>query len=188
MPTIEAGSISKGMYILFRNQPNVVVKAEFYHPGKGATVNRIKYKNITTGTIVDFTHRTNERVEYIDVESTEMQFLYADGGDLVFMDPRSYEQVNVPAKLIEPFQAQLLTPDTKAYVISYDEKPLALSLPPKMKLKVVDSPNAVAGNTVGKAKKTVTLESGYQTLAPLFVKTGDTLVIDTETGNYVKRD
>lgn len=188
MPTIKAGNIAKGMYVLFKNAPCLVVKAEFYHPGKGSAVNRVKYRNVKTGSVVDFTYKSNEQVEYIDVNSKEMQFLYQDGTDLVFMDPRSYEQATVSQNLLEPFQIKLLTADVKVYLAIYDEQAIAVSLPPKVRHVVAQAPDAVAGNTVGGAKKTVITESGYEVLTPIFIKVGDTITIDSTTGNYVNRE
>lgn len=188
MPTIKAGNIAKGMYVLFKNAPCLVVKAEFYHPGKGSAVNRVKYRNVKTGSVVDFTYKSNEQVEYIEVNSKEMQFLYKDGDELVFMDPRTYEQLAAPASLLETFQLKLLTPDVKVYLAIYNEDPIAINLPPKVRHQVAQAPDAVAGNTVGGAKKTVITESGYEVLTPIFIKVGDTITIDSETGNYVNRE
>jgi elongation factor P len=186
MPTLKAGSISKGMYILFRSHPHQVLKAEFYHPGKGSAVMRLKLHNLKSGNKLDFTYKTNEQVEYLDVNSQEMQFLYEDGSDLVFMDPRSYEQVSLPGNLFKATKG-MLTPDIKVFVQFYNDQPLGVTLPPKVKLKVTTSPDAVAGNRVNAPKKTVIMETGLEVQAPIFIKEGETLVIDTATGDYVSR-
>lgn len=186
MPTVKAGNLSKGMFILFRGQPCQVTKAEFYHPGKGAAVNRLKLKNLKTGSTTDFTYKTNEQVEYLDVSSTEMQFLYDDGSEMVFMDPRSFEQVGLPVSLFTDTKGYL-TPDIKVYVQMYNGEPLDVSLPPKVTLKVVEAPDAVAGNRVNAPKKTVVMETGLEVQAPIFIKEGESLVIDTTTGEYVSR-
>lgn len=186
MSTIKAGNVSKGMFILFRNNPCEVTKAEFYHPGKGSAVNRLKLRNVKSGGTVDFTYKSNEQVEQLDVTSQEMQYLYHDPSEVVFIDPRSYEQVTLPASLFEG-KLGYLTPDIKVYVQFYEEEPLAVSLPPKVKLKVTESPDAVAGNRVNAPKKTVVMETGLEVQAPIFIKEGEILVIDTETNEYVSR-
>lgn len=186
MSTIKAGSISKGMYLLFRNEPWQVTRSDFFHPGKGSAVQRVKLKNVKTGNTQDITYKTSESVEMIEVNSSEMQFLYNDGSDVVFMDPRSYEQVSVPLSLIED-KVGYLTPEVSCYVITYEDEVLGVSLPPKVKLKVEYAEDAVAGNRVNAPKKPVKMETGIEVMAPLFVKTGETLIIDTETGQYVSR-
>ncbi len=186
MPSINAGSVSKGNFILFRGDPCQVVKAEFYHPGKGSAVNRLRIRNLKTGSVVDQTYKTNEQIEYIEVNSREMQFLYADGTSVVFMDPRDFEQVELPRDMFSNTLG-FLTPETKVYVQFYEHKPLGVSLPPKVKLKVTQAHDAVAGNRVNAPKKPVMLETGLEIQAPLFVKVGDILIIDTATGEYVSR-
>lgn len=186
MATIKAGNVSKGMFILFRNNPCEVTKAEFYHPGKGSAVNRLKLRNVKSGGTVDFTYKSNEQLEQLDVTSQEMQYLYHDTSEVVFIDPRSYEQVTLPVSLFES-KLGYLTPDIKVYVQFYEEEPLAVSLPPKVKLKVTESPDAVAGNRVNAPKKTVVMETGLEVQAPIFIKEGEILVIDTETNEYVSR-
>lgn len=186
MPTIKAGNISKGMFILFRGNPCQVTKAEFYHPGKGAAVNRLKFRNLKTGNTQEFTYKTNEQVEYLEVNSKEMQYLYHDENEVVFMDPRTYEQAELPRNMFED-TIGYLTPDVKVFVQIYNDEPMGVSLPPKVKLKVVESPDAVAGNRVNAPKKTVIMETGLEVQAPLFVKEGETLIIDTNTGEYVSR-
>lgn len=186
MTTVKAGNISKGMFLMFRGNPCEVVKAEFHHPGKGSSVSRIKMRNVKTGSTVEFTYKTNEQVEYLDVVSQEMQYLYHDDSEVVFMDPRSYEQVSLPVNLFEG-KLGYLTPDTKVYVQMYNDEALDVSLPPKVTLKVVDAPDATAGNRVNAPKKTVKMETGLEVQAPIFIKPGEMLIIDTETGEYVSR-
>ncbi len=186
MPKVKVTALVKGSYILEKGEPQAVVSTKFHHAGRGGGVSAIKMKNIVTGASYEKTYKSNEQVELIDVESTEMQFLYADGDDVVFMNPRTYEQVTVSGSLLEG-KLGLLTPDARAYIISYDNEAIGVSLPPKVHLKVVVSPDAVAGNTVGAAKKEVELETGLKVLAPLFIKVGDVVSIDTETAQYVGR-
>jgi elongation factor P len=186
MPTIKAGNISKGMFILFRGQPYQVTKAEFYHPGKGSAVNRLKIKNLRSGSTSDFTYKTSEQVEYLEVSSREMQFLYEDGSDVVFMDPRTYEQETIPGRFFEG-KLGYLTPDTKVYVQFYEDEPMDVTLPPKVKLKVIEAQDATAGNRVNAPKKPVIMETGLEVQAPIFIKQGEVLIIDTETGEYVSR-
>ncbi len=183
---IKAGSIRKGMYILFKNEPALVTKTDFMSPGKGSAFMRAKFKNLKTGKVQEFTHKSTESVEEIEISSVQMQYLYLDGSDLVFMNPDTYEQVEVPKSLIGE-KIKLLTPEAKVYVVTYDEKAIGISFPPKIKLKVEYTEEAVAGNTMGTAKKEIKLETGLVVLAPIFIKEGETVVIDTETLDFVSR-
>ena len=186
MATVKAGNIKKGTYILYRNLPHYVVKVQFVSPGKGSAFSRVKMKDMRTGANVEFNFKSHDNIEELDVESKEMQFLYQDGEDIIFMDPRSYEQVNVPVKLLGD-QVQMLTAELKIYVQFYQDKALGVSLPPKVKLKVAQAPEAVAGDRQNAGKKPVTMETGLIVQAPLFIKQGDTLLIDTQTASYVSR-
>ena len=115
-----------------------------------------------------------------------MQYLYADDTEAVFMDGRSFEQVEVPIGLVED-ALDLLTSDASVYVLLYEEKAIGVRLPPKVTLKVTYAEEATGGNTVGQAKKMAELETGAKVLVPVFVKTGDTIIVDTDTKTYVSR-
>lgn len=186
MATIKAGNIKKGSYILYRDLPHYVVKVQFVSPGKGSAFSRVKMRDMRTGANLEFNFKSHDNIEELDVESKEMQFLYEDGEEIVFMDPRSFEQVSVPAKLLGD-QAKMLTPELKIYVMFYQDEAMGVSLPPKVKMKVAEAQDAVAGDRQTAGKKPVTMETGLTVLAPLFIKPGDTLLIDTETAAYVSR-
>ena len=184
--TIKAGNIAKGLYLDFKNQPHYVNKAEFHSPGKGSAFTKVKMQNLKTGSNVEFTYKSNEQVEVLDVNSREMQFLYHDVSDAYFMDPRNFEQVEIPLSQLDGKENYLIA-ESKVYILFYEEKALGVSLPPKVKLEVTEAEEAVAGDTVNAPKKGVTLETGLAIQAPLFIKNGDMLLIDTETGAYVGR-
>jgi elongation factor P len=101
MSSINAGNITKGSFILFKGNPVYINKTEFMSPGKGSPVMRIKFKNVQTGSAGEFTYKTSESVEVAEIEKREMEYLYRDGDELVFMDPKSYDQASIPLKLIE---------------------------------------------------------------------------------------
>jgi elongation factor P len=186
MPTINGGNIRKGSYILFKDQPHLVTKTEFVSPGKGSAFTRAKLKNARTGAVQDFTFKSQERIEELDVASREMQFSYIDGNDVIFMDPRTYDQVTVAKDLLDGKEG-FLTPDVMVYILIFDETPIGVRFPNTVKLKVTYAEDATAGNRVNAPKKPVTLETGISIQAPLFVKAGDTLIIDTDSGEYLSR-
>ena len=184
--TIKAGNIRKNMYVLFKNDPHYVTKTEFMSPGKGSAVMRVKMRNVKTGFSQEYTYKSTENVEEVEVNSRELQFLYADGSEVVFMDNRSYEQVSVKRELVAE-QVDLLTSDAMVYVVFYQDEAIGVRLPPKVTLKITYSEEATAGNTVGQARKNAELETGLKVLVPLFVKTGDSIIVDTVTKEYVSR-
>lgn len=186
MATVKAGNIKRGSHVRFRGKPMLVTKTEFSYPGKGSAFMKVILKDITSGATVSFTYKSNESVEELDVSSIEMQFLYFDGNEVVFMNPRSYEQVQVSLNLLDGGE-RYLTSDIKVYVQFFEDLPVGVSLPPKAKLKVVKAPDATAGNRAKAAKKDVTLETGLVVQAPLFIKEGDVLLVDTTSGEYVSR-
>lgn len=186
MAEIKAGNIRKGMYILFKNEPFIVTKTDFMSPGKGSAFMRVKLRSLKTENTQEFTYKSTESVEQLDITSQEMQFLYVDSDEVVFMNARTYEQVSIARSLVGD-SADLLTADISVYIMFYDDKAIGVSLPPKVTLSVTHAQDADAGNTVGQARKPVTLETGLVIQAPLFVKTGDKLIVDTLTKTYVSR-
>jgi len=186
MPMIKGGNIRKGSYILFKDQPYLVTKTEFVSPGKGSAFTRTRLKSVKTSATQDFTFKSVENVEELDVQSKEMQYLYVDGEEIVFMDPRTYEQVAIPKALIED-KVGYLIPELTAYILFYNDKAIGVRFPLNVILKVTYAEDATAGNRVNAPKKPVTVETGIEVFAPLFIKTGDVIVVDTDTGEYLSR-
>ncbi len=186
MSSIKAGNIKKGSYILYRNLPHYVSFVKFVSPGKGSAFSRVKMRDMRSGANVEFTFKSHDTIEELDIQSKEMQFLYKSDDEVIFMDPASYEQIPVPAKLLEG-QVEMLTSETKVYVLFYEDQALGVSLPPKVKLKVIKAEDAVAGDRQTAGKKPVIMETGLIVQAPLFIREGDVLSIDTSTGDYVSR-
>lgn len=184
--TIKAGSIRKGMYILFKSSPHLVTNTDFMSPGKGSAFMRVKLRSVETGNTQEFTYKSTESIETVDVQSLKMQYLYSDGESAVFMNLSNFEQAEVPLSLIGD-KAQLLSPEAEVYVMFYENQPIDVSFPPKMTLTVAYAEEAVAGNTMGTARKMVRLENGFEVAAPIFIKEGDQIVIDTQTLSYHSR-
>jgi elongation factor P len=183
---IKAGNIKKGSYILHQNQPHYVVKTQFVSPGKGSAFTRTKLKNVKAGSIFDFSFKSHDTIEELDVTSQEMEFLYVDGDEIVFMNPRDYEQISIPKKMLED-KIGYLVPELSVYISFFDDKAIGVSFPPKVKMKVERAEDAVAGDRSNAGKKPVTMETGLVVQAPLFIKTGETLIIETDNGTYVSR-
>lgn len=186
MASIKAGNISKNDYILFKGEPHLVTRTEFHSPGKGSAFMKCRLKSITSSNTIEFTFKSNESVESVDVSSKELQFLYDDGDNIVFMDPRTFDQAEVDRDLVED-KIGFLTPDMRCYVLFYQEKAIGVNLPTNVKLTVTQAHEAVAGNTVNAPKKAVIVETGMEVMVPLFVKEGDVISVSTENGEYLGR-
>ncbi len=184
--TIKGGNIKKGTYIMFKDIPHLVTRTEFVSPGKGSAFMRAKLKSVKTAATQEFTFKSVESVEELDVQSKEMQYLYVDGDDVVFMDPRTYEQVSIKKDLIDDKLGYLI-PELTMYILFYNEAAIGVRFPLNVKLKVTYAEESTAGGRVNAPKKDVTVETGIQVQVPLFVKTGDMVIIDTDSGEYVSR-
>lgn len=186
MQTIKANQLKKDMFVLHKGAPHAVLKCEFYFPGKGSAFARTKLKNVKTDSTFEYTFKSSEPVEIVDVETFELQYLYQDGSDYYFMDPRSFEQFTIPSHVFGGKEQWLMT-EAKMFFSFYEGVAIGVRFPVKVQVKVTEAQEAVAGNTVNAAKKPVLVETGAQVFVPLFVKTGDTLIVDTESGEYVSR-
>jgi elongation factor P len=182
---VQAGNLKKGEFILYQDQPHQVQKAEFYSPGKGSALMRTRVKNVVTGKQIDYTFKSSEQVETIEVNSVEMQYLYKDAENAYCMD-LSYEQYTIPLSVVGDVVNYLKEGDT-IFVYVYQEKPLTLRPPASVRLKIVETEDAVKGDTVSGARKPAVLETGVTVMVPLFVKNGETIVVNPETGEYSER-
>ena len=162
-----------------------VVSFQHVKPGKGGAFVRTKLKSLATGAVVDRTFRAGEKVERVTTESRTMQFLYADGDDLVLMDNSTYEQISVPASSVE--NVDLLAPNTDVQVLFVRDSPFRVELPTFVELAVTRTDPGVKGDTVSNVTKPAELETGATVDVPLFVNEGDRLRIDTRTREYAAR-
>lgn len=182
----DTSDIRKGLKVLIDGNPYTVVEFQFIKPGKGAAFTRTKFKNLLSGAVIERNIRSGEKLEPANVEEREMQFLYREGEDLVFMDQKSYEQVSVGAELIgEP--ADLMKDNLPCSVLFFNERAVDVSLPTFVFLEVTASEPGVRGDTSGNVTKPATLETGATVNVPIFINIGDMLKIDTRTHSYVER-
>ncbi|MDR0462728.1 MAG: elongation factor P [Pseudomonadales bacterium] len=186
MATVNGGNLKKGLYILFKNEPYQVIGTQFVSPGKGSAFTRAKLRGVKNGNTLEFTFKSTENLEILDVGSRELTFSYIDGEEVSFMDMRTYEQFNIKKDLIAD-KIGLLVPDLNVYVIFFNDEAIGVNFPPKVKMKVTVAEDAARGDRQTAGKKPVTMETGLVVQAPLFIKPGDTLIIDTETNAYVSR-
>jgi len=187
MSKITTSDFQKGKFIEFKNEPCQIVEYQFVNPGKGSAFVRTKLKNLKSGRVQEFTYKSGEVVEEIPVSAKEMQFLYKQNEELIFMDPRTFEQVSLPLSYIGSFSKFIKEGDIYQ-VLVYDGQALGMRYPQKVRLKIIEADEGAKGDTVMGAKKIVTLETNVKVAVPLFVKQGETIIVDSDTGEYVGRE
>lgn len=179
--------IVRGMVIMFNNEPHLIIEREFYKPGKGNSLNRTKLRNIKNGKVVSQTYKSGEKVEELDLETKNLNYLYLDGETAYFMDPVTFDQSGINLEVI-PGGTNYLKEDEKYIVMFYEGEAISVQLPPKMVFEVTETAGADKGNTAGNATKDAVLDTGLTVQVPLFVKTGDKIVVNTEYGEYYSKE
>jgi len=163
-----------------------VVEFQHVKPGKGGAFVRTKLKNVRTGAVIDRTYRADEKLEQAIVDKREMQFLYRDAEQYVFMDNTSYDQMNVDGDALGLAQKFLKEGDS-AVLQMYKGEIVGVDLPAAVELTITATDPGVQGDRVSGAKKPATLETGHQVQVPLFVNVGDKVKVDTRSGDYMTR-
>lgn len=186
MSTVTTADFRKGMFIKFKDEPYQIVEFQHVNPGKGSAFVRTRLKSLKTDRVQEFTYKSGESVEEVPVETHEMQYLYKEGDAYVFMDNVSYEQFNLPEGMLGDYVNYLRANDTYQILI-HGEEAVGIRFPKKVRLVVTDAEEGARGDTVGGASKVVTVETGAKVTVPLFIKQGDTIAIDPETGSYLER-
>ena len=155
------------------------------HLRKTSSVVQLKVKSLTKGMTIDKSFGSNGQVVPVTIEREELQFLYKDPESGYFMEPRTFEQINIPIKNLEGHE--FLKEGEVVVVKFHNNKALSITLPPKVKLKVTDTNPGVKGNSATNVYKDATLETGFKTKVPLFINIGDEIVVDTRDGSYTNR-
>ena len=177
----------KGLKIEVEGTPYEIVDFQHFKPGKGGAMVRSKLRNILTGRIQDITFRSGEKVEKPDLETREMQFLYHEGSDLIFMDLSSYEQLHMAEEILGT-KATYLKDSQIVQVLLYQGSPLDVELPVSIVLEVTQTEPGAKGDTVSNVTKPATLETGAVVQVPIFVNIGDRIKIDTRSNEYLGRE
>jgi elongation factor P len=183
----QTSEIKKGVAI--RHQNDIYVVSEFQHinPGKGSAFVRTKMKSLSSGKVIEITYKVGENINIVDVQFTTMQFLYKSGDLYTFMDMQNYEQIEISADLIGD-DAKYLKDNLKVVVGLYEGRPISIQLPKKIQYRVTEAPPAVRGDSsAGNVTKEVTLENGLKIQAPIFIKEGEEVLVNTDTGEYSAR-
>ena len=186
MTQISTSQFQKGMFIEFRKEIHQIIDFQHVNPGKGSAFVRTKLKNVKTGNSIEFTYKSGEDITQVPVFVREMQYLYKTDNQLYFMDKESFEQSQISLELIGNFHKYLKEGNFYQIYLHQDEI-LGLKPAKKVKLQVIEAEEGAKGNTVSGAKKTVTVETGVKAQVPLFIKKGDLIAVNPETGEYLER-
>ena len=178
--------LKNGLVLNIDGQLWSVVEFQHVKPGKGGAFVRTKLKNVLSGKVVDRTFNAGVRVETANVDRREMQYLYRDGGDLVFMDTSSYEQIHVPEATVGD-AAYFLLENQNAIVGLHDGVPLFVELPASVVLAVDYTEPGLQGDRSTGGTKPARLETGYEIAVPLFITPGEKVKVDTRDGSYLGR-
>jgi elongation factor P len=186
MGSITTADFKKGMFIEFKNEPHQIVEFQHVNPGKGSAFVRTRLKSLKSGRVQEFTYKSGEGVVEVPVETHEMQYLYPEGEGYVFMDNQTYDQFTVSSTLLGTFVSYLRQNDIYQILI-HGEEAIGIRLPKKVRLLVTEAEEGAKGDTVGGATKVAVLETGAKVQVPIFIKAGETIAIDPETGTYIER-
>jgi len=179
--------IRAGLNIIHGGQPYIVMVANFVRMQQRKPVMQTKLKNLIDGKVLEITFKPGDRVEEANLSRTKVNFLYTDDSGSHFMDNSTYEQFTLGKDVVGK-KTKFLKEGTEVTVLNFDNKPVNIDLPIKMDFKITSAPPGVKGNTAqGKVTKEVEVETGYRVQAPLFIKDGDIIKINTDTGEYVER-
>jgi elongation factor P len=163
-----------------------VVEFQHVKPGKGGAFVRTTLKNVLSGKVVDRTFNAGTKVETATVDKRNMQFLYADGDDYIFMDLSSYEQMSVPAGTVGDAKNYLL-PEAEVIIAVHEGVPLYLEMPTSVVLEITYTEPGLQGDRSTGGNKPATVETGATVMVPLFVTTGEKIKVDTRDGRYLSR-
>jgi elongation factor P len=183
---IDVHQLRKGTTFTLDGELYKVIEFQHHKPGRGKAVIRTKIRNLRTGATIDKNFISGDRVEDVRVDRIAAQYLYNDGDFYYFMNQETFEQIPLSSAVLEDVVLYLVD-NMELNISSFEGEAIDVDLPVNVDLQVVEAPMALAGDTATGATKQVTLESGLKVNVPLFVDQGDTIRVDTRTGEYVTR-
>ncbi|MBN2033071.1 MAG: elongation factor P [Deltaproteobacteria bacterium] len=181
-----ASNLRKGIKLLLDKEPYVVIDFQFTKPGKGQALYRCKMRNMISGIMIDRTYRSVDTFEPADLEQRRMQYLYNQEGHFHFMDLQTFDQVSLGEEQVSDAKNYLID-NLEVDVLLFDGRPIGITLPNFVDLRVIQADPWAKGDSVAGDSKPVTLETGYILRVPPFVEEGIKITVDTRTGEYVTR-
>ena len=185
--TISTNQFKSGTHIEIDGKVWKIIEFQHVKPGKGGAFVRTKLRRIEDGSVIDKTFRAGEKFRPVRTESKKMQYLYDSGETAVFMDSQSYEQIEIPMESLGDSMNWVL-PNAEVDILFVDEKPSDVQVPSAIEMKVTQTDPGLKGDTAsGGGNKPATLESGVVVQVPLFIEEGETVRVDTRSGEYISR-
>jgi len=183
---IYASEIRVGMLIEYKDDLWQVLKTQHVKPGKGGAFAQVEMKSVNKNTKLNERFRSSESIEKASLDEIKFNFLYSDETDYYFMDPKSYEQINIKKDTVGE-KGKLLKENLEVSISFYDEKPLAVELPNQVTCMIETTDVALKGQTVSSSYKPATLDNGINIQVPPFIESGDKIIVDTRTMEYIKK-
>ena len=183
---INAGEIRVGMLLEYKDNLWIVLKTQHVKPGKGGAFAQVEMKSVNKNTKLNERFRSSEIVEKASLEETNFNYLYDDENNYFFINPKSFEQIEIKKDIIGN-KGKLLTENLEVSVSFYNEKPISVDLPNQVNCKIASTDVALRGQTVSSSYKPATLSNGISIQVPPFIEDGDEIVIDTRNLEYIKK-
>lgn len=183
---INVNDIKNGMTIIHEGNIYQVIEFQHVKPGKGSAFVRTKLKNLKASSTIEITFNAGIKIERATVIKSELAYLYNSGDTYVFMDNKTYEQVEIPVSRLKE-EVKFLKENMNVEVMNYEGEIIGITLPEKVSYKVIETEEAVKGNTTSGAMKDATIETGYTLKVPLFISEGEEIIITTRDGKYSSR-
>ncbi len=183
---MDISDIKLGVILMYNNEPWQIIWSNRMRTAQRKPVMQTKLRNVITGKVIEYSFKFGEKVDEADVTREKATFMYADEGGTHFMNQETFETIDM-VKESTAEQEAFLKEGFEVSIMRFNGKPVSIELPIKVDLKVVEAPPDTKGNSGGNVTKPVKMETGLQVDAPMFIKEGDTLRIDTRTGEYVER-
>lgn len=183
---LDTSDLRKGTKVTIDGAPFVVIDFQFVKPGKGQAFTRTKMKNMITGAVLERTYKQGEKFEKADLEERQMEYLYPEGDVYVFMDQKTFDQVRLTPEQLGENKFYLLD-NLVCDVLLFDGRPIGITPPVFVELKVTATEPGFKGDTSSGASKPATMQTGLSISVPLFINEGELLRVDTRTGEYVER-
>ncbi|MBN2503717.1 MAG: elongation factor P [Bacilli bacterium] len=183
---ISTNDFKTGLTIEYEGNIFSIIEFQHVKPGKGAAFVRTRLRNLRTGAVIDKTFNAGINVNQAQIDKSQMQYLYANGDTHVFMNNETFEQIEIHQSMIEN-ELLYLTEGMTINIIVYESEILGLELPDKVVLEVVETPGGARGNTASNATKEALTNTGLRLLVPLFIETGEKIIVSTSTGKYDTR-
>ena len=183
---IYASEIRVGMLIEYKNDLWQVLKTQHVKPGKGGAFAQVEMKSVNKNTKLNERFRSSESVEKASLDETKFNYLYDDEMDYHFMNPKSYEQINIKKEVVGD-KGKMLTENLEVSISFYNEEPLMVELPNQVTCIIETTDVALKGQTVSSSYKPATLDNGINIQVPPFIESGDKIIVDTRTMEYIKK-